>query len=152
MKQKTLIIVKPNVIVKRRIGYCIDFFEQLGMKVIAMKMVWLSSSYFKKTLYKHVPEPYKTEHSEFVSSTPVLAIVLEGKNAVSTVRKYIGHTLPSRAAEGTLRRVFYDSTDDTYNTIHASDSAKSARKEIRMFFNENEIFTYGNTCRLRKGG
>ncbi len=138
--ERTLSIVKPDGVKKGVIGEVIGRFEKAGLKVVALKMVHLSIDGAQGFYAVHKERPFFQSLTEFIASGPILPMVIEGDNAISTVRDIMGATNPHDAAEGTIRKDFADSIES--NIVHGSDSPESAGSEIDYFFQENEIFIH----------
>jgi nucleoside-diphosphate kinase len=134
---RTLVIVKPDAVAKRAIGRIIARFEGEGFRVAALKMVSLTPGEGARFYAVHRAKPFYESLTRFISSGPLVAMVLEGENAVHRVRKIMGATDPSFAEEGTIRREL--GTDVERNAVHGSDSTASAREEIAFFFSEMDI-------------
>jgi Nucleoside diphosphate kinase len=132
-KEKTLSIIKPDAVKKNLIGKIVDRFEQNGLKVVAAKMVQLSGDEAKQFYAVHKERPFYGALTQFISSGPVMVMVLEGDNAIQKNRNIMGATNPKDAAPGTIRADFADSIDE--NAVHGSDSAETANQEIHFFFN-----------------
>lgn len=138
--EKTLSIVKPDGVKKGVVGEVIGRFEKAGLKVVALKMVHLSTDDAQGFYAVHKERPFFQSLTEFIASGPIVPMVIEGDNAISTVRDIMGATNPQDAAEGTIRKDFADSIES--NIVHGSDSPESAGSEIGYFFQENEIFSH----------
>ena len=139
--ERTLVLIKPDAVGQRKIGSVISRFEEEGLRVLALKMVFLSKEEGSRFYQVHREKPFYGSLIEFISSGPIVAMVLEGKEAISRVRELMGATDPSKAKEGTIRREM--GTDVERNAVHGSDSAASAATEIPFFFNEMETFARG---------
>ena len=138
--ERTLIILKPDAVNRGICGQILARFERKGLKIVGLKMVWLSKDVLSKH-YAHLSDkPFFPELLEFMSSCPVIMGVLEGRNAVELVRNMCGVTDANKAAPGTIRGDFAIST--SRNVIHASDSRDTAEREIGMFFSKDELFEY----------
>lgn len=135
--EKTLSIVKPDAVAKNVIGKIYSRFECAGLKVVAAKMVQLSTEQAKGFYAEHAERPFYDDLVSFMLSGPVMIQVLEGENAVALNREIMGATDPAEAAEDTIRKVFADSK--SRNAVHGSDSPASAEREIHFFFNDTEI-------------
>ncbi|AQW85641.1 nucleoside diphosphate kinase [Campylobacter pinnipediorum subsp. caledonicus] len=136
--QRTLSIIKPDAVKKGVVGKIVDRFETNGLRVVAIKRLLLSE-YDAKTFYAiHKERPFFGELVEFMTSGPVVVMVLEGDNAVSKNRELMGATNPKEAKPGTIRADFADSIDA--NAVHGSDSLENAKNEISFFFSDREIF------------
>lgn len=133
----TLSIVKPNAVKKDIIGEIFTYFEQQGLKIVALKMVQLSLSQAKDFYAEHSQKPFYNKLCEFMSSGPICVQVLQGVHAIEVNRQIMGATDPSQAEEGTIRAKYGDSLDE--NSVHGSDSPTSAEREIQFFFAPEEI-------------
>ncbi len=140
MPQRTLILLKPDAIQKGIAGTVIQHFEDAGFVIRGCKMLRLDEDLLREH-YAHIADkPFYPSVEEFMSSLPVIALVLEGDDAVSNIRTMLGVTDSRKAAPGTLRAKF--GVDQMVNVAHASDSEETAVKEIHRFFSEDEIFEY----------
>ncbi len=138
--ERTLSIIKPDGVEKAIIGRVIGRFETNGLKPIAMKMKLLSRTEAEGFYAVHRARPFFADLVKFMTSGPVVLMVLEGESAVARNREIMGATDPKKAAEGTLRKEF--ATDIEKNTVHGSDSPENARGEVAYFFPEIEILPY----------
>src|SRR6476661_4060392 len=136
-KEKTFSVIKPNTVVKNVIGKIIDRFESKGLKVAAAKFTRLSKEKAEGFYIEHKERPFFGSLVNFMTSGPVLLMVLEGENAVAMNREIMGATDPAKAAPGTLRKDFADSIEA--NAVHGSDSPQSAAREIAYFFDKSEV-------------
>lgn len=138
--EKTLILIKPDAIQRGLCGKIMDRFEQKGLKVVGMKMMGLDEAILREH-YAHIADkPFFPGVANFMQSSPVIAMCLEGLDVVETVRRVTGITKAREAAVGTIRGDFAMSV--SCNVIHASDSVESAEVEVKRFFNPDEIFEY----------
>ncbi|WP_353661956.1 nucleoside-diphosphate kinase [Hydrogenimonas sp. SS33] len=135
--ERTLSIIKPDAVKKNVIGKIIDRFESNGLRIAAVKKVQLSEKDAGEFYAVHRERPFFGELVEFMTSGPVVVMVLEGENAVAKNRELMGATNPKEAAPGTIRADFAESIDA--NAVHGSDSLENAAKEIAFFFAEREI-------------
>ncbi|ANE31949.1 nucleoside-diphosphate kinase [Campylobacter hyointestinalis] len=135
--EQTLSIIKPDAVKKGVIGKIIDRFESNGLRIAAVKKVQLSTEDAKKFYEVHAARPFYGELVEFMTSGPVVVMVLEGANAVAKNRELMGATNPKEAAKGTIRADFAESIDA--NAVHGSDSLENAAIEIAFFFAKREI-------------
>jgi nucleoside-diphosphate kinase len=140
MMERTFVMLKPDAIKKGVIGEVISRLENKKLKIVAMKMVQLDEKICREHYAHHVGKPFFKGLVEFMCSTPVVCMVLEGENAVEAVRALAGTTDSKKAPKGTIRGDF--GTDVQANIIHASDSKETAEREIDRFFKKNEIFRY----------
>jgi nucleoside-diphosphate kinase len=138
--ERTLSIIKPDGVEKGVIGRVISRLETSGLKPVAMKMKLLSRSEAEGFYAVHRERPFFADLVKFMTSGPVVLMVLEGENAVLKNRDVMGATDPRKAAEGTLRKDF--ATNIEKNTVHGSDSPENARIEVSYFFPEIEILAY----------
>ena len=135
--QQTLSIIKPDAVKKNVIGKIIDRFESNGLRIAAMKKVQLSKKDAEQFYAVHSERPFFADLVEFMTSGPVVVMVLEGEDAVAKNRKLMGATNPKEAEPGTIRADFADSIDA--NAVHGSDSLENAKIEIEFFFARREI-------------
>ncbi len=135
--ERTLSIIKPDAVKKNVIGKIVDRFESNGLRIAAMKKVQLSEQDAGEFYAVHKERPFFGELVEFMTSGPVVVMVLEGENAVAKNRELMGATNPKEAAPGTIRADFAESIDA--NAVHGSDSLENAQKEIAFFFAQREI-------------
>ena len=136
--ENTLIILKPDCLNKHLAGAVIQRFEQAGFEITAGKMMALTDALLHEH-YAHVAKlPFFPEIARFMSSRPVIVLILRGERAIERVRELLGPTDPAKAAPGTIRRDI--GTDKMLNVCHASDSPAAAEAEIRRFFRPDEIF------------
>lgn len=136
--ERTLSLIKPDGVKGHHIGDIISRFEKSGFKIAALKMVRLTPEKAKSFYRVHAGKPFLDELALFMSSEPIVAIVLEGEGAVMKNRELMGATDPKKAKEGTLRKEFGSSIAE--NAVHGSDSSESAKEEIDFFFSKEEIF------------
>lgn len=137
MSERTLAILKPDAIAKKLTGPIITKIHAAGFRIIAMKMIKLNEDTCEGFYEIHKGKPFFPELLTYMTSGPVIPIVLKKENAVEDFRKLIGATDPHKAAEGTIRHDFAE--DLTHNTIHGSDSEENAEREIAYFFSAKEI-------------
>jgi nucleoside-diphosphate kinase len=137
-KEQTLSILKPDAVGANNIGAIFSRFEKAGLKIVAAKMLHLTTEQAKAFYAVHAHRPFFQELVAFMTEGPVFVVVLEGQNAVIEHRDLMGATNPKEAAPGTIRADFAKSIDK--NAIHGSDSAENAKKEIAFFFKQQEIF------------
>ena len=135
--EQTLSIIKPDAVKKGVIGKIVDRFESNGLRIAAMKKMQLSQEKAGGFYEVHKDRPFYGELVEFMTSGPVVVMVLEGENAMAKNRDLMGATNPKEAAAGTIRADFAESIDA--NAVHGSDSLENAANEIKFFFSENEV-------------
>lgn len=136
--EKTLVLIKPDAVAAHHIGDIVKAYEDAGLTIHAMKMMQMTERIARIHYAEHIEKPFYGELSAFMTSAPLVALVLAGENAIARVRELHGATNPVNAAEGTIRKRF--AKDGSENAVHASDSPESATREISIFFSETEIF------------
>lgn len=137
MQQGTLGIIKPDAVKKNIVGQIVRRAEDKDLAVVAMKMVHLTKKQAEGFYYVHRERPFFESLTKFMSEGPVVVMVLRGENAIERWREIMGATDPSKAAEGTVRKIFGESVER--NAVHGSDSPESARFEIGYFFAALEL-------------
>ncbi|MFQ5581549.1 MAG: nucleoside-diphosphate kinase [Mariprofundaceae bacterium] len=135
--QRTLSIIKPDAVAKNVIGDIVRRFEENGLSVIAMRMLHLTAKEAGRFYAVHKDRPFYKDLCTFMSSGPVLVMVLEGKNAVNLNRQLMGATNPKEAEAGTIRADHADSIDA--NAVHGSDSEENAAIELAFFFGDVDL-------------
>ena len=135
--EKTLSIIKPNSTLDNNIGNIISIFEKNGLRISAAKFTKLSKEKAEGFYIEHKERPFFGELVNFMTSGPVMIMVLEGDNAVAKNRELMGATNPANAEEGTIRKLYAKSVGE--NSVHGSDSAASAEREVAYFFERNEV-------------
>lgn len=134
--EKTLSIIKPDAVAGNHIGEIVARFEKSGLKIAAIKMTHMSKEDAKRFYAVHRDKPFYNNLVDFVSSGPIVVMVLEGENAIKLNRDLMGATDPAKAAKGTIRADFATSIDR--NAVHGSDSPQTAPQEIDFFFNAGD--------------
>lgn len=138
--EKSLIIIKPDAVQRNIIGEIISRFERKGLKIIGMKMVSISDAVLDEH-YSHIKDkPFFPGIRDFMKSSPVIVMALEGINAISSLRIIVGPTKAWEASAGTIRGDFSLSTQS--NIVHASDSIENGEIEVARFFDLSELFSY----------
>ena len=135
--EKTFSIIKPNSTADNNIGNIISIFESKGLRISAAKFVQLSKEKAEGFYIEHKERPFFGELVDFMISGPVMLMCLEGEDAVMKNREIMGATNPAEAAEGTIRKLYAKSIGE--NSVHGSDSAASAERELAYFFEKNEL-------------
>ncbi|MCC6027307.1 MAG: nucleoside-diphosphate kinase [Archaeoglobus sp.] len=138
--ERTFVMVKPDGVQRGLVGEIISRLERKGLKIVAIKMLKIPMEMAEKHYEEHKNKPFFSSLISYITSGPVVAMVVEGKNAVKVVRKLVGATNPAEAEPGTIRGDF--GLDLGRNVVHASDSITSAEREIRLFFKDDEILNY----------
>lgn len=137
MLEQTLIIIKPDGVARGLIGQILERFENRQFKVKQLKFVRASEEQLKKHYGEHESRPYFENLISYMNSGPIVIIVLEGPQVISSVRKMIGLTNPADALPGTIRGDFCNSADA--NVIHASDNLEAAHREIKLWLTDIEL-------------
>ena len=138
--ERSLVLIKPDAMDRNLAGALLSCLEDLGLKLVALKMLQMDEALAQKHYAIHKDKPFFNGLVNYISSAPIVAAVFEGEGAVEVIRKAMGATDPAKAEAGTLRGDF--GLDIERNTIHGSDSVETAESEIRLFFSEDEIFDY----------
>lgn len=135
--ERTLSIIKPNAVQKNIVGEIISRFEKRGLRVAAAKLTKLSKEKAEGFYIEHKEKGFFNSLVRFMTSGPILLMVLEGENAVMLNREIMGATDPAKANPGTIRKDFADSIEA--NAVHGSDSPRSAEREISYFFEKSDV-------------
>ena len=135
--ERTLIIVKPDAVQRGLIGHIIHRFERRGLRIIAMKLLHISKDLAQRHYAIHKGKPFYEPLVAYITSGPVVAMILEGKDAIQIARRTMGATNPAEAAPGTIRADF--GVEIGRNLVHGSDSPDTAAFEIAIFFDKAEI-------------
>jgi nucleoside-diphosphate kinase len=139
-KETTLILFKPDAVSGNRVGQVLARFEGAGLKIRGLKMLRFDDGLLREH-YAHIAtKPFFPEVQKFMQQTPVIALALEGENAINHVRDLLGPTDSKKAAKGTIRGDL--GVDVMVNVCHASDSAETAAAELKRFFGDDELFAY----------
>ena len=138
--EKTLSIIKPDGVTRNLIGTVIQRFENQNLSVVAAKLQHLTTEQAQAFYAVHKERPFYNDLVQYMTSGPVMVMVLAGENAVLRNREIMGATNPAEAAEGTIRRDFAESIEA--NVVHGSDSLENAVNEIQFFFNDSDICNY----------
>lgn len=140
MKQRTLVLLKPDALNRRLAGEIVGRFEKKGLKIVAMKMLWMSREMAERHYAMHKGKSFYESLLDYITSGPIIAMVLEGEQAIEVVRKMMGKTNGAEAEPGTIRGDYSLSVQN--NLVHGSDSPESAEREIKLFFTSDEIMEY----------
>ena len=135
--ERTLVFVKPDGVQRGLVGEIISRLERKGLKIVALKMLRMDRAMAERHYGIHRDKPFFSSLVDFITSGPIVAAVVEGRQAVEVVRRLMGDTDPLKAAPGTIRGDFGVEVQE--NLIHGSDSEENARKEISLFFSDKEI-------------
>lgn len=138
--ERTLILVKPDGVQRRLIGRVVSRIEDKGLQIVAMKMLQITPDMSRQHYAEHVSKAFYPDLEGFITSGPVVALIVQGPEAVSVMRTLMGSTNGRASAPGTIRGDYGASRQ--MNLIHGSDSVESARKEIAVYFKDSEIFSY----------
>jgi len=138
--QRTLVLLKPDAVARRLVGRIVGRFEEKGLWLVAMKLATPSKATAEKHYAEHASKPFFGDLLGFITSSPIVAMVLEGPDAIELVRTMVGKTKVTEAAPGTIRGDFALSTQQ--NLVHASDSPESAAREICIWFQSSELVDY----------
>ena len=138
--QQTFLAIKPDGVQRGLIGKIISRLEEKGFKLIGMKLMKVSNELAEKHYGEHKDKPFFKGLVSFITSGPIVAMVWEGKNIISALRKMMGKTNPLDAELGTVRGDF--AIDIGKNVVHGSDSEESAKREIALFFREDELIKW----------
>jgi len=140
MMEKSFVMMKPDAVQRRIMGKILSRFEEKGLQIVACKLLKIDENLAKEHYGEHAEKPFFNDLVSYITSSPALAMVINGEDAISLIRKIVGATNPKEADLGTIRGDF--AMDMGRNIIHASDSPTSAEREISLFFDENEICNY----------
>ena len=135
--QRSLILLKPDCVERRLIGTVISRFEAKGLNIVAMKMLRVTPDLAKQHYAEHVSKPFYPGLEAFITAAPIVALVLEGLEAVTVIREMLGATNGLKAAPGTIRGDL--SSSRQMNLVHASDSPESAERELDLYFSADEF-------------
>ena len=138
--ERSLILIKPDAMERDLAGTIIARLENQGLRLVALKMLHVDEALAQRHYAVHRDKPFLDGLVKYISSAPIVAAVFEGEKVVEVARKLMGATDPAKAEPGTIRGDF--GLDIEHNTIHGSDAVKTAEEEIKLFFAEDEIFTY----------
>ncbi len=140
--EKTFSIIKPDAVASNYAGKILAMIEEAGLGIIAAKMLHMTEKHTEGLYEEHKERPFYASLAGYMTSGPVIVMVLEGEQAVSTLRKIMGATTPKDAEVGTIRNLYAEKEFEDgalENAIHGSDSLKSAEREIGIFFKPDEI-------------
>ena len=138
--ERTLVIIKPDAVQRSLIGTIITRLEQRGLKIVAMKMMHISEALARRHYAVHEGKPFFDSLIRYITSGPVVVMVIEGPRAIEVTRATMGATDPARAAAGTIRGDLSLVVDR--NLVHGSDGQETAQQEIALFFQPEEILSY----------
>ncbi len=138
--QRTLVLLKPDCVQRRLMGEIVGRFEAKGLNIIAMKMLVVTPELAKKHYAEHVSKPFYPSLESFITSAPIVAMVVEGLEVIRVVRDLLGATSGLKAAAGTIRGDL--SSSRQMNLVHASDGEEAAAREIELYFGKQELCAY----------
>ena len=143
--ERTLILLKPDCVERRLAGRIISRIEDKGYNIIAMKMMRITPEIARQHYAEHVDKPFYPGLEAFITGSPVVAMIVEGLEAIRVVREMLGATSGLQAAAGTIRGDF--SSSRQMNLVHASDGPEAATREIQLYFSPDEICQYEPVAR-----
>lgn len=138
--EKSLVLIKPDAMQRNLAGAILARLEEQGMKLVALKMLHVDRELANRHYGVHKDKPFFNDLVDYITSAPIIAAVFAGENAVEVIRKVMGATNPAKAEKGTIRSDF--GLDIQRNSVHGSDSVKTAEEEIKLFFSPKEIPDY----------
>jgi len=141
--ERTLVLLKPDCMQRRLMGRVISRFEEKGLNIIAMKMLQVTPALAKQHYAEHVAKPFYPGLEQFITASPIVAMVVEGLEVIRVVREMLGATSGLKAAAGTIRGDY--SSSRQMNLVHASDGPEAAAREIGLYFQPAEILPYQPT-------
>lgn len=130
--EKTLVLIKPDAVERNYIGKIISIYEENELKICNLKIFTCTEELAKRHYEEHIGKPFFQPLVKYITRSPLVAIILEGENAISKVRKLNGTTNPSVAEKGTIRNLY--AVSERENAVHASDSVESAKREFDIWF------------------
>jgi nucleoside-diphosphate kinase len=140
MTERTLILIKPDAVQRQLIGKIIDRYESRGLRIAGMKMVYTDRAQAEQHYAVHRDKPFFAGLVEFITSAPLVAMAVEGPNAIAVCREINGKTRPHEAAPGSIRGDW--AVDTGHNLVHASDSLENAAAELDLWFKPEELLDY----------
>lgn len=140
MTERTLVLVKPDGVQRLLAGRLIARFEERGLKIVGLKLMKVDRTLAERHYAVHREKPFFRGLVDFITSSPLVAMALEGPNAISVVRTMVGATRPNEAAPGTIRGDF--ALETAQNLIHASDGPETAATELGLWFGDGELLSY----------
>jgi len=141
--ERTLVLLKPDCVQRRLMGRVVSRFEEKGLNIIAMKMLQVTPDLAKQHYAEHVEKPFYPGLEAFITASPIVALVVEGLEAIRVVRDMLGATSGLKAAPGTIRGDY--SSSQQMNLVHASDGPDAAARETELYFDASELYPYEPT-------
>jgi nucleoside-diphosphate kinase len=138
--ERTLVIVKPDAVQRGLIGEIVTRFERRGLRIAALKLIQIDTALAERHYAVHKGKPFYEPLIQYITSNPVVVMVLEGNSAIDIVRRTMGETSPAEAAPGTIRADF--GLEIGRNLVHGSDGPETAAFEVPLFFTEEEVLSY----------
>jgi nucleoside-diphosphate kinase len=138
--QRTLVLVKPDGVQRGLVGEVITRLERRGLKIVGMKFLHVTNELAHKHYAEHEGKPFFPGLVSFITSSPIVAMAVEGKDAIAAVRQTMGATNPVQAAPGSIRADF--GLDIGRNVVHGSANEADAEREVALYFTEKELFSY----------
>lgn len=139
-RERTFVMVKPDGVQRRLVGEIISRLERKGLKLVGLKMLWLTKGKAEELYEMHKGKSFFDELIRFVTQLPVVVMVWDGENAIALVRTMMGALEPTEAMPGSIRGDF--ACTKTMNLIHGADTKENAEREIALFFSPDELFEY----------
>jgi nucleoside-diphosphate kinase len=139
--ERTLVIIKPDAVQRGLIGEIINRFERRGLRIAGMKLMQIDESLAQRHYAIHKGKPFYEPLIRYITSSPVVVMVLEANDAINIVRRTMGATNPAEAAPGTIRADF--GLEIGRNLVHGSDGPDTAAFEVPLFFGKDELLAYG---------
>ena len=140
MTERTLILIKPDAVQRQLVGKIIDRYEARGLRIAGMKLMHADRALAEQHYAEHKGKPFFAGLVEFITSAPLVAMCVEGPNAIALCRDINGKTRPNEAAPGSIRGDW--AVDTGHNLVHASDKPESAAKELELWFSPAELLDY----------
>ncbi len=140
MSERTLILIKPDGVQRLLVGRIIERYEQRGLRIVGLKLMTVERGLAERHYAEHREKPFFPGLVEFITSAPLVAMAVEGPNAIKVCRDINGATRPHEAAPGTIRGDF--ALETSQNIVHASDSPESAERELALWFSAGELLEY----------
>lgn len=137
MLERSLVLLKPDCVERRLMGQIIARFEAKGLNIVGAKLLRVTPELSKQHYAEHVSKPFYKSLEDFITSAPIMALAIEGLEAIRVIRDMLGATNGLKAAPGTIRGDF--SSSRQMNLVHASDSPESAARELSLYFKPEEI-------------
>lgn len=138
--ERTLVLLKPDAVQRGLTGEVISRFERRGLKIVGMKLIQMDRAFAGRHYGEHEGKPFFEGLVNFITSGPIVAMALEGLNAVEVVRRTMGETNPANSQPGTIRGDL--ALEIGRNIVHGSDSLDTAKRELALFFSEDELISY----------